>query len=55
MLKRLLDFLDRIDVLSKYQFRFRKDHSTILAIIEIIKILENILKMAIYLLECTLI
>ena len=37
MLKRLLDFLDIIDVLSKYQFGFRKDHSTTIAIIEIIK------------------
>ena len=37
MLKRLLDFLDRIDVLSKYQFGFRKDHSTTLVIIEIIE------------------
>ena len=39
MLKRLLDFLDKNCVLSKYQFGFRKDHSTTLAIIEII---ENI-------------
>ena len=41
MLKRLLDFLDRNYVLSKYQFGFRKDHSTTLAAIEIIK---NIIK-----------
>ena len=41
MLKRLLDFLDRNDVLSKYQFGFRKDHSTTLVIIEIT---ENIRK-----------
>ena len=39
MVKRLLDFLDRNDVLPKYQFGFRKDLSTTLAIIEII---ENI-------------
>ena len=45
MLKRLLDFLDRNDLLSKYQFGLCKDHSTTLAIIEIIengrKSLEN--------------
>ena len=44
MLKRLLDFLDRNDVLSKYQFGFCKDHSATLAIIQII---ENVLKMII--------
>ena len=43
MFKGLLDFLDRSYVLSKYQFGFRKDHSTTLAIIEII---ENIRKIS---------
>ena len=41
MLKRLLNFLGRNYVLSKYKFGCRKDHSTTLAIIEII---ENIRK-----------
>ena len=44
MLKRLLDFLDINYVLSKYQFGFRKDHSTTLAIIEIINNIKTSLE-----------
>ena len=44
MLKRLLNFLDRNDVLSRYQFGFHTDQSTTLAIIEIIENIEKYLE-----------
>ena len=46
---KLLNFLDSNNVLSKQQFGFRKDHSTTLAIIEIIENIRKSLAMAVWL------
>ena len=48
MYKRLLTFLDLNDTLFKYQFGFRKKHSTSLALIEIIDHMLNALDKGLY-------
>jgi len=45
MLRRLLYFIDKNDDLSTHQFGFRIYHSTTLTIIELIGLLDILLKM----------
>ena len=48
MYKRLLSYLNKNNVLYKYQFGFRKQHSTSLALIEIIDNLLNAVDKGLY-------
>ena len=48
MYKRLLSYLNKKDILYKYQFGFRKNHSTTLALIEIIDSIFNAMDKRLY-------
>ena len=52
MYKRLLSYLNNKDYLYKYQFGFRKKHSTTLALIEIIDNILNALDKGLYTVTC---
>ena len=41
MINSIISFIDKYNILFKYQFGFRKDHSTELAILEITDSLKN--------------
>jgi hypothetical protein len=48
MSKRLLSYLNKKDIIYKYQFGFRKNHSTTLALIEIVDISLNAMDKGLY-------
>ena len=43
MYNRLLDFLNKNDILNKYQFGFRNNHSTYKALVILLENLRNVL------------
>ena len=55
MHKRLYEFLEKNNILYKNQFGFRKNNSTIFALLQIIELQERLEKQLIKDVECSLI